>query len=135
MCIRDSSTLAGAVPFTVTDTTDNMVVIRPAPTVVITFTAGTVDGGQSTVTAAPAAVAANGTAASTVTVTMMDHFQNPVAGKTVQLTQGPGHAVISPATAQTASDGTATFAVTDTTNELVTFSAIDVDDQNLLVFQ
>ncbi len=73
--IRD--TVAESVILTITDTTAS--VTLAAPTTVV-FTAGTPDGVQSTVTAAPAAVAANGTASSTVTVTLKDHFGNPVAG-------------------------------------------------------
>ena len=71
---------------------------------------------------------ADGTTTSQITVTLNDHFGNTVAGKTVSLDQGSGKSVISPATQMTNSAGVATFTVTDTTNEFVTYTATDVTD-------
>jgi hypothetical protein len=123
--VRD--TVAESVTFTVTDTTAKVTLSTPSP-ITLTFTAGTVDGVQSTVVASPKAVAADGKTASTVTVTLQDHFGNAVVGKSVTLNQGSGHSVITPNTATTNSSGAATFAATDTTNEYVTYTAIDTDD-------
>jgi hypothetical protein len=130
--VRD--TAAESVTFTVEDTTAGVTISPPTP-VTLTFTAGSVDGSVSTVAASPAAVAADGKTASTVTVTLEDHFNNPVAGKTVTLDQGSGHSVISPATATTNPAGIATFSVADTTNEDVTYIAVDDSDQDLALFQ
>ena len=49
-------------------------------TKVVTFTAGTVDGDQSTVSVSPASVQADGSATSTITVTAKDAGGNPIAG-------------------------------------------------------
>jgi hypothetical protein len=123
------------VAFTVTDTTDSNLTIAPAVPHTVTFIAGPVDGTQSGMTAAPAAVNADGVAASTVTVTLNDHFGNPVQGKTVALNQGTGHAVIQSASAVTDATGAASFKLTDTTPEFVDLTGLDQTDGNLLVSQ
>ena len=125
-------TQASSVAFTVVDTTDSNLVIAPSVTHTVTFVPGPVDGTQSGITASPSAVNADGTA-STVTVTLNDHFGNPVAGKTVALDQGTGHASITALSAVTDPTGVATFKVSDTTPEYVRLAAIDVDDGNLLI--
>ena len=126
-------TVAESVQIVVTDTTANPnVVLTASPTV--TFTAGSADGVKSTVAASPTAVPANGSTTATVTSTVLDHFGNPVAGITVSLQQGTGHATVSPPTAVTNASGVATFTATDSTNEIVVFEALDVTD-NLLVSQ
>ena len=124
-------TQAGSVAFTVVDTTDSNLVIAPSVTHTVNFVPGPVDGTQSGITASPTAVNADGTA-STVAVTLNDHFGNPVAGKTVALNQGAGHASITALSAVTGANGVATFNVSDTTPEYVEFSAIDVDDDLLV---
>ena len=124
--VAESATLSA------TDTTDTMTLVEQGT---VTFTAGPADAGQSTVVVNPSSVAADGHTSATVTVTLTDHFGNGVSGKTIRLTQGTGSSVISPATAVTGSGGTATFTVTDTTNEYVTYSAIDIDDGGLLISQ
>jgi hypothetical protein len=132
--VRD--TVAESVTFTVTDTTPTpAVVIAPSSPLVLTFVSNAVDGSQSAVAANPTAVAADGKTAATVSVTLDDHFGNAVAGKTVSLLQGSGSSKITPATAMTNSSGVATFAVTDTTNEDVTYEAVDQDDGDLLISQ
>ncbi len=88
---------------------------------------------QSSVTASPEAVNADGTQQSTITVTLGDHFGNPVAGKTVELTPNAGHAVVQSVSPVTGTDGVATFTVTDSTPEYAVFTAVDVDDGDLLV--
>jgi hypothetical protein len=132
--VRD--TLAESVNFSVVDTTDNGLVIDPGVTQTVNFVAGPVDGTQSGMTAAPAAVNADGNAASTVTVTLNDHFGNPVSGKTVSLNQGIGsHAAIQAVSGVTASTGAATFKVSDTTPEFVDLTGVDQTDGNLVVSQ
>ena len=127
--IRD--TVAESVILTITDTTAS-VVLADSPTVV--FTAGTPDGVQSTVAAAPTSVAANGTTSSTVTVTLKDHFGNPVEGDDITLDQS-GKSVISAASVTTNASGVAAFTVTDTTNEYVTYQALDTSDFDLAISQ
>ncbi len=116
--VRD--TKAETVTFLAKDTTDAMTVETPSP-LSVTFQANAADATQSTVSAAPSSVPSDGTTPSTVTVTLNDHFDNPVAGQTVALSQGSGHAVISPATAVTNAQGVAAFTVKDGTAEYVTF--------------
>ena len=108
-----SSTTAGLDVFTATDTTDGITL----GTAGVTFEAGLVNADQSTVVASPASVTANGTATSTITVTLKDAYGNPVAGKDVSLakTSGPSSPGIDPALATTNASGVATFTVTSTT--------------------
>jgi hypothetical protein len=119
--------VAEAVIFTATDTTDSLMVTQTAK---VTFTAGPAVPWQSAIGASPMMVAADGMTASTITVTLGDNFQNPVVGKQVKLTSIGGSAVISPVSnlVTTNALGLATFQVTDTANEVVTFSATDVTD-------
>ncbi len=127
-------TVAESVMFTVIDTTTS-VTLTPTPPLMLTFTAGPADGFQSELAASPPSVAADGSTASTVDVKMLDHFGNAVAGRTVTLDQGSGHSKISPATAVTGTNGVAAFSVTDSTNEIVTYTGVDVTDGNLAVSQ
>ena len=89
----------------------------------VTFLAGAVNGTQSTVSASPASVVADGSSTSTVTVTAKDAFGNPVAGQTVSLVQGSGSSAIATVSGTTSAAGAATFTVTDTTSQTVTYSA------------
>jgi hypothetical protein len=132
--VRD--TLAESVNFSVVDTTDNSLVIDPGAAQTVNFVAGPVDGTQSGMTASPTAVNADGNSASTVTVTLDDHFGNPVQGKTVSLNQGSeSHATIQTVSAVTDNTGAATFKVSDTTPEYVDLTGVDQTDGNLLVSQ
>jgi hypothetical protein len=72
-----------------------------------------VDAATSTVTASPTSVPANGITTSTVTVTLKDASNIPVANKLVSLakTSGPGTPVIDPATGTTNLFGVTTFTV------------------------
>ena len=127
-----TDTIAESIILTVTDNTVS-VTLTSTPTV--TFTAGTTDGVQSTVAATPIAVAADGTTSSTVTVTLKDHFGNPVGGDSVTLDQGSGHSQIGASPVVTNASGVAAFTVTDTTNEYVTYEAVDTSDFDLVVSQ
>jgi hypothetical protein len=120
-----TDTTAEVVTFTATDTTDN---VTFSNTVQFTYQPTLPQSNQSSIAAQPTLVAANGTAASTITVTLDDHNANPVSGKSVSLTALNGSSAISPATAPTNSAGVATFAVTDATAETVTYEATDTSD-------
>ncbi|MEI7900048.1 MAG: LamG-like jellyroll fold domain-containing protein [bacterium] len=92
-------------------------------------TPSSVDAGLSTVAASPAAIIANGTDASTVTVTLKDSAGYRVAGKEVTLTSsGPGAVDITPAQT-TGVDGVAVFTVhpTTTTPGIYEFNATVTD--------
>lgn len=78
---------------------------------------------KSTVTAAPQTVAANGTSASTVTVTLKNASGAPVAGQTVILTADGGSSTIAPVNAVTNAQGTASFKVTSLEAGQVTYRA------------
>lgn len=128
-----SSTL-GTDTFQATDTTDAFVVTQTAA---ITFVAGAVSPGTSTVTAQPPVVPADGSTQASVVVTLLDQFGNPVAGKvvTVAKSSGPGTPVIAPTstgTDTTNGSGVATFTVTSTTGGADTFQATDSTDNVLL---
>jgi hypothetical protein len=63
-----------------------------------------------------------------VTVTLFDSYGNPVPAKNVVLTQGGTSSVITPVSSTTNASGVATFSVSDTLNEVVTYSATDSTD-------
>ena len=85
---------------------------------------------QSTVSAAPASVTANGVTTSTVTVTLKDVNSNPVAGKTVTLAKGGGSSTITtvsgvtngsgrrPSRSRTPLPRRPTYTATDTTDSV-----------------
>ncbi|HTT86614.1 MAG TPA: Ig-like domain-containing protein, partial [Acidimicrobiales bacterium] len=74
----------------------------------------------------PLNVPSDGKTASTVTVTIEDHFGNPVAGQTISLAAASGKSTITPVQPTTDTSGKATFSVTDATTEIVTYTATDV---------
>jgi Bacterial Ig-like domain (group 1) len=87
-------------------------------------------GTLSTAVAAPSTVAADGADQSTVTVTLLGTGSVPVPGKTVTLSQGSGQSTIVPTQTPNVTDanGVATFTVTDSTVENVTYTAADTTD-------
>jgi hypothetical protein len=121
----------GVVTFTVTNTTAETVTYSATTTAVtlsatttVTFGAGGVDAGQSRVVADPLTVTADGTASSTITVTLNDASGNPVEGKVVTLTQLPaGGSTISPASGTSTALGIVTFTVTSTSTGQVSYQA------------
>jgi Bacterial Ig-like domain (group 1) len=124
-----TDTTVETVTFTVTDVTDSDLQLDATPAV--TFDAPVVTPANSSVVAVPTSVPeANGVASSTITVTLGDQSTppQPLAGKTVALAQGPGHSVITPVTPVTDAEGQASFTVTDTTPETVTYTATDTSD-------
>lgn len=106
-------------------TVSNTAELSIAATVTVARLASAV---QSTVKAVPAEILADGTAVSTVTVTLKDANGNPVAGKTVTLAQGTGSSAIDPASAVTGADGIAEFSVKGLTLETVAYTATDSTD-------
>ena len=109
------------------------VTLTSQPTAV--FVAGSADANASTVAASPLQVAADGSTASTVTVTLTDYFGNTIAGKTISLTADTGSSVITPAQVSagvlpgtTNAAGIAQFKVTDSSTEVVTYTATDTSD-------
>lgn len=128
--VRD--TTAEVVTFTAVDKTDGFTL---AATSRITFTPGSADAMRSTIGASPSNVPNDGHTASTVTVTVNDHFGNPVPGKAVTLAASGGSSVITPLVPTTDAAGQVTFAVTDTVAEIVDYAATDVTDQNLALAQ
>ncbi|HZU13054.1 MAG TPA: S8 family serine peptidase [Chloroflexota bacterium] len=98
-----------------------------------TISAGPVSATTSTVVANPTSVVADGTHSSTITVTLMDQYGNPVSNKSVSLAQNTGaHSVVTTGTNPTNSNGQATFTATDTTAETVTYTATDSTDSTQL---
>ena len=93
--------------------------------------AGPVNAGTSTVVASPTTIAGDGTATSTITVTLKDASGLAVAneGVTLAKTSGPGTPVISPAGAAiTNASGVATFTVKSTTAGTGVFTATSQTD-------
>jgi alpha-tubulin suppressor-like RCC1 family protein len=121
-----TSKLAGSSTFTGTDTTDPIGVTQTAA---VTFVAGAVVAASSTVAASLASIPNNGTTTSTVTVTLLDAFLNPVAGKTVTLTSSRGASdTISPASVASSAAGAASFTVKSTTRGSAVLTAKDTTD-------
>ncbi len=137
--------LTGTVQFTATDTTAQVVTysardttdsVTVSPTAAVTFV------NPHTPTAANSTVVANPNQQyvsyrnhgqytyfySLVTVTLRDSSGNPVAGKTVSLTDNSYSSGIQVISATTNSQGQATFNVYDTQQESVTYSATDTTD-------
>ncbi|MGP8008243.1 MAG: protease pro-enzyme activation domain-containing protein [Acidimicrobiales bacterium] len=119
-----TDTTAEGVSYAVTDTTDSVALNGAS----VTFTTPKATVANSTVTASPSSVEADGIASSTVTVTLKDDNGVALAGKSVSLAAGSGSSVITTSPATTNSSGVATFAVTDTTAQAVTYTAIDTTD-------
>ena len=125
-------TAAETVTYTATDTTDNIVLPQ---TVRVTYNATAPQADNSTVTASPDPVAADGSTPSTVTVTLEDHNSNPVPAKTISLAAAAGSSVITAISPTTNTAGQATFGVTDTKNETVMYTATDTTDGLVLAGQ
>ena len=89
-----NDTTAESITYTATDSTDSLTVSGQA---VVVFDATAAQVSQSSVQANPTSVPADGTTASTVTVTLDDHNANPVPGIMVALTAFNGSSVITPA--------------------------------------
>ncbi len=125
-----TDTTPETVTFTVTDTTDG-VTLTAQPT--LTFTTPVATGAQ--ISALPSTVTNDGSSQATISVYLENSLDQPAAGKTVSLSENGASATISPASGQavTGANGYATFTATDTAEQSVSFTAIDVTDGNLPV--
>jgi len=97
--------------------------------------AAAVNAGASTVVALPTSVVADGATTSTITVTLLDAYNNPVSGKTVTLakTSGLGTPTISAASGPSSVAGVVTFTVKSTTAASDVFTATDFTDASLVI--
>jgi hypothetical protein len=125
-CIAGSYSIGG---FAVTSTSGNPTAGSATLTVVGNSPG---DAALSSVSAAPASVPADGTNSATVTVTLRSLCGTPISGKTITLGQGAGSSSITPASVVTNASGVASFTVTTTTPETVTYTATDVTDSVVL---
>lgn len=117
------------ITFTVTDTTDG-IVLEQTPS--LTFRVP--PAASASLTASPTPVTANGIATTTITVTLRDTLNRPTPGKEIRLSQGTGHSVITgPNPSVTDSSGQIQFTATNLFNETITYTAVDVTDDDLLV--
>ena len=122
-----TNTTPQRVSFTVTDTTDGVVLNETAT---IDFVVPPAASGG--IQAFPTTVLNDGIATTTITVTLQDAQGNPTPGKLVTLSQGSGHSIISgPSPAVTGANGQIQFTATNKFAETVTYTAVDVTDGNL----
>jgi hypothetical protein len=122
--------VAESVTYTATDVTDGDLQVTAQASV--QFDAPSPSGTDSTMSANPTTVAAaNGTDSSVVTVTLNDQAGEPIAHKLITLSPASGDSVVNPTAVgsdTTDAQGEATFAVTDTTDETVIYTATDATD-------
>ncbi len=97
----------------------------------VDFLPGPLDQANSSVTANPSSVRADGVTSSTINVLLEDAKHQPISGKVVTLA-ATGHAVVATNPQTTSAAGVATFTVTDTTVEDSTLTASDVTDSIVL---
>lgn len=128
-----TNTTPETVTYQATDVTNSVTLVQTASVTYLPL-----ESEQSKVVANPTLVAADGTSFSTITVTLINGFGNPIIGNTVTLSQGGGSSVITPLSAVTNGFGQATFTVTNTITETIIYTATDttagvVIDQTALV--
>jgi hypothetical protein len=119
-----TDSIAEYVTYTARDTTDSLTI----GTATVTFGTPPAVAASSTIFATPSTVPDDGTTPATITVFLRDSNRKGVPGRTVILSASPGHAVLDPTFAVTDVNGEATFQVTDTAPEQVTFTATDATD-------
>ncbi|MDB6067594.1 MAG: hypothetical protein JWR26_3802 [Pedosphaera sp.] len=103
----------------------------------VNFVLGPVSTTASTATASPTTAAADGSTASTITVTAMDDYNHPIAGQTVSLgVSGSGNAVSTPAATDANGHTTATLAstVAETKTITVTIGSTQINAQPTVSF-
>lgn len=123
------STTVQNVTFTATDVTDGVVLTQ---TGVVNFDVPPATAGG--INAFPTSVLNNGTATTTITVTLQDAQGNPTPGKLVTLSQGAGHSIITgPSPSVTDANGQIQFTATNRYAETVVYTAVDVTDGDLPV--
>jgi hypothetical protein len=124
--VKDAT--AEVVTYAATDTTDNLLINGQG---VVTFgnpPSPPPVAADSTLVASAKSVPADGTTFTTVTVLLYDGNANPVAGKSITLSASGGNSKITAISPISGNDGTATFNVTDSTVESVTYTATDTTD-------
>ena len=103
----------------------------------VNFVLGPVSTTASTAVANPTTAAADGSTASTVTVTAMDNFNHPIAGQTVSLSvSGSGNVVSTPAPTDVNGRTTATITstVAETKTITVTIGSTQINAQPTVTF-
>jgi kumamolisin len=124
-----TSLTPGATTLTATDTTDG-IELDLTPTLVFDVPPAASAG----ITAFPTTVTADGVESTTITVTLEDALGRPAPGKEIRLSQGAGHSIVTgPSPGVTDAAGQIQFTATNTTNETVTYTAVDVTDGELPV--
>lgn len=125
--VKDQTT--EKVTFTATDVTDGVKLTTTAgvPFVTPPATSGSIG-------ALPTSVTADGISTTTITVLLTDTLGRATPGKFVTISQGSGNSIIKgPSPSVTDSSGEIQFTATDTNNETVIYSGVDVTDGNLPV--
>jgi fibronectin-binding autotransporter adhesin len=130
------STTLKKVETTTISADDGSSLTNSLPSSPITILPGAVSASQSTVIADTTSLIANGTATSTITVTLTDNFGNPLSGKTVTLASSRGVAdQISAASGSSSVSGMVTFTVSSIVAGSAIFTATDVTDGNVVLTQ
>ncbi|HEY1852583.1 MAG TPA: protease pro-enzyme activation domain-containing protein, partial [Candidatus Binataceae bacterium] len=112
---------------TAQDTTDGVTLATPLSVSFVNAPATSAGIG-----AVPSSVTADGVSTATITITLEDGLGRPAPGKLISLSQTGGSSVISgPNPPVTNASGQVIFTASDTNNETVTYSAVDVTDLNL----
>ena len=106
--------------------------LAAAPNTTVTFVLRPDESTESTVSASPTVVEANGLQSATVTVTLLNHGL-PVTGSLVSLSQGSGASIITSANPVSNLAGVATFTVTDLTPQPVVYEATDLTTATTIV--
>src|SRR6202034_3047386 len=132
----------GVATFTAKDSNDEVVTYTATDTsqsdLAITETAqvdfhNPVSAATSSVVASPTSVLDNGSATSTITVTLEDSSDTPIPGQVVSLGQGGAGSTITAVSATTNAEGAATSTPKDSTDEVVTYTATDTSQSDLAI--
>jgi hypothetical protein len=115
-----------SITFTGTDSTDGITVTKTATVPFVVPEASSAGIG-----ATPTSVTNNGTAATTITVTLKDSQGRPTPGKLVQISQTGNSVINGPNPPVSDSNGMVVLTATDQFAETVTYSGVDVTDGNL----
>ena len=117
------------VTFTATDTTDH-VVLDGTPTIAFLIP----PAAAASIGASPSPVPSDGTSTTTITVTLKDALGRPSPVKTITLSQGSGHSIITgPSPPVTDVNGQIQFTASDGVSEIVVYTAVDTSDGDLPV--
>ena len=105
--------------------------LQIAETASVAFETPSATGGN--IVAFTDAVPADGTSTDTITVTLVDGLGRPAPGKLVVLSQTGNSVISAPSPSVTGGNGQIVFTVTDTVQEVITYTATDASDGNLPV--